>query len=422
MKRIILSLLFFLLLHNSFSQEIILKDVLKPNRDKLYRNIIRNSINANLSFPLTDSTEERWQDAFWSLELINYKSPWVNNRIRSGIDGIQTRSFSFQRAILELIYVMYPQLYMEEVKTLSQQTNNPKVFVMCVLYLLKNNKENDLVRTMTENTAEKLIADKNDPILKQLYFQLSVIEEKNVSLHLQEFLEKKYFSGNVLMISFQRKNRDYPGLVMVRDVKGNFVKEADGSFFAVPQLARSITNLPGYLTNGNTPEGIFRMHGFDQSKSSFIGPTNNIQLTMPFEAKATHFYRENSLNENYWDIDKYKNLLPVSFRNYFPLQQSFYAGQAGRTEIIAHGTTFDPQYYKGTPYYPINPTQGCLSTKEIWSDSTGKLLESDQLKLSNAIVKAGGPEGYAIVINIDDKQEPVTLDEILPFLKLAGQN
>jgi hypothetical protein len=42
--------------------------------------------------------------------------------------------------------------------------------------------------------------------------------------------------------------------------------------------------------------------------------------------------------------------------------------------------------------------------------------------LINAIAKAGGPYGYAIVINIDDKAGPVTLNDILPYLKLAGQN
>jgi hypothetical protein len=78
-------------------------------------------------------------------------------------------------------------------------------------------------------------------------------------------------------------------------------------------------------------------------------------------------------------------------------------------------------YYKTMPCYPLTPTQGCLCTKEIWSETTGKLLESDQQKLSNAIARAGGPHGYAIVINIDDKQEPVSINDIIPFLKLAMQ-
>ena len=142
---------------------------------------------------------------------------------------------------------------------------------------------------------------------------------------------------------------------------------------------------------------------------------------MPYESTASHFYKDNALNDSIWDINMYKKLLPENFRNYNPMLQTYYAGKAGRTEIIAHGTTINPDYYKGMPYYPLTPTQGCLCTKEIWNESTGRLLESDQQKLSNAIVKAGGPYGYAIVINIDDRPEPVTINDIIPFLKLAMQ-
>ena len=142
---------------------------------------------------------------------------------------------------------------------------------------------------------------------------------------------------------------------------------------------------------------------------------------MPFEKKASHFFNNPALVDNDWNINHYKNLLPENFRNYYPLFQSYYAGKAGRTEIIAHGTTVDPAYYKAKPYYPFTPTQGCLCTKELWNENTGTLLESDQQKLADAVTKAGGPYGYAIVFNLDDSQEPVTIKDIYLFLKLAGQ-
>ena len=70
---------------------------------------------------------------------------------------------------------------------------------------------------------------------------------------------------------------------MVRAKDGSFVKAADGSYFSVPQLARSCSNMPGYITNGNTPQGIFKIFGLDVSKSSMIGPTTNIQMVLPYE-------------------------------------------------------------------------------------------------------------------------------------------
>ena len=80
-----------------------------------------------------------------------------------------------------------------------------------------------------------------------------------------------------------------------------------------------------------------------------------------------------------------------------------------------------PSYYRSKPYYPFTPTLGCLCTNESWDDATGQRLESDQLKLVHAVEKAGGPDGYLIVINLDDQHLPVQPEEILSLLKRAGQ-
>ena len=63
---------------------------------------------------------------------------------------------------------------------------------------------------------------------------------------------------------------------------------------------------------------------------------------------------------------------------------------------------------------------GCLTSKEIWNEETGQRLESDQQKLINAMIPAGGAQGYTIVININDEQRPVLLYDIIPLLEKAG--
>jgi len=60
---------------------------------------------------------------------------------------------------------------------------------------------------------------------------------------------------------------------------------------------------------------------------------------------------------------------------------------------------------------------GCLCTKEIWNEEDGKRITSDQQQLVNAIQLAGGPNGYYIVIELNDEQRPVTPEDILPLLK-----
>jgi hypothetical protein len=165
--------------------------------------------------------------------------------------------------------------------------------------------------------------------------------------------------------------------------------------------------MPGYITNGNTPQGIFKLIGFDISKSSFIGPTTNMQLLLPFEKSSTV---PDSVAMQFGNV--YTSLLPKLWQQYFPVYEAFYAGSAGRTEIIAHGTTVDPEYYKGKTH---TPTQGCCA--KVWSAADGKRTESNQQRLVDAVKKAGGANGYCIVIEIDDQQKPVSIKDILPFLK-----
>jgi len=231
---------------------------------------------------------------------------------------------------------------------------------------------------------------------------------------LKEVLNKNFLPGQIVMYSFQRKDRDYPGLVLIRNAEGNFITDSSGNIYNVQQLARSITNLPGYLTNGNTPQGIFKMYGFGVSMSNFIGPTANIQLGMPVEISMKKFFDDSTILDSIWTIDRYQKMIPKNLKDYLPLYDSYYAGLAGRSEIIAHGTTIDPKFYVGKPYYPLTPTEGCLCTKEIWN---GKRIESDQQKLVNGLLKAGGANGYCVVIEIDDKNAPVKIKDILPYLK-----
>ena len=234
---------------------------------------------------------------------------------------------------------------------------------------------------------------------------------------LNDLIQHRFYPGAKVVYSFQRKNRNYPGIAVVRDSAGNFAKDAYGNIFYVPQLARSMSNLPGYISNGNTPQGIFRMFGFDKSKSIFIGPTPNIQLTMPGETGVNQFIHDSTNTDSVWTMDLYRDILPKGWKTYMPFYETFFAGMAGRTEIIAHGTTVDPAYYKNTSFFPLTPTLGCLCTKEIWDETNGKRQQSDQQKLTDALKKAGGADGYYIVVELDDKQQPVDINEILPYIK-----
>jgi hypothetical protein len=413
----------FIFLHGIAQNDsaVFCKECIKENRIKLYRNITAKVIGQNLSLPLTDSTEANWQGAFWAMELIRYKSPWANTRISYAVESIENRTVNFQRALLELIYTNYPKIFAPKIFTLLNTTGNAKIFALCAEYLLQadSSKSNKAKLAAIVNNAA--IKFKNDTKEIYLLAQLTTAFTNGPVVNKKELLtalfSKAALPGNTILYSIQRKNRNYPGIAVVRNSDGSFVTNTDNSIFYVPQLARSITNLPGYLTNGNTPQGIFRMTGFDVSASPFIGPTTNIQLSMPFETAVQNFLQNPAVTDSIITPDLYKQLLPEQLRNYQPLLGSFYAGAIGRTEIIAHGTTINPAFYIGQPYYPQTPSLGCLCARETWSEKDGRRLESDQQKLVAALQKTNSVNGYCIVFEIDEQQKAVGVNEILSYLK-----
>ncbi len=387
----------------------------QAGRKQFEQNVFKNSIDKYLRGELTDSTEDDWRGAFWAIELMQYKQPWVKEKINAAFIGIEKRTTSFQRALLELCYTNYSKEFTKQVAALKLLTTDAKIFAMCSEYL-RSSGSIVSAAALKKETDKQFPGQQENPILKMLLANRAADNYTVVKKMLPVLFSNQFLPGKRVVYSLQRKNRNYPGIVIVRDSTGNFVKDDKGGIFYVPQLARSITNLPTYLTNGNTPQGIFRMQGFAVSTSNFIGPTPNIQLMMPYETTVANFMADSTIIDTAWTADVYKQLLPAACRNYFPLMGSYYASEAGRTETIAHGTTVDPAYYKGASYWPLTPTLGCLCTKEIWN-AAGKRTESNQQLLVNAVKKEGGADGYLIVLELDDKQLPVSIKEVAALIK-----
>lgn len=390
------------------------KGALKANRDQLYSDMVSNTIIGNLSLPLNAENEEAWSAAFRAINLLKYKTAFVQAKISFAAQHTGGRSNDFKKALLELLNSDYPGQYISQVKMIYKNAGDDELlFAMAANYLLPKATIADR-KMMLRDIMKNLRSEPEDPILASLNDR--VTDQYAAIPSLKPFFSPSYLPGRVLVFSFQRHNRNFPGLAMVRKADGSFVKNADGNYFAVGQLARSEGNMPGYISMGNTPQGIFRMDGFDTSKSFFIGPTTNIQLTLPFEDKISHFYCDSTITGPVWTWSQYGKLLPDNFKDYHPMYGTYYAGEAGRTEIIAHGTTIDPGYYKNNSYYPYTPSAGCLVAKEFWNGQTGRLLISDQLLLTKAIEAAGGPNGYLIVVEMDNKQAPVSITDLRRYL------
>ncbi len=381
-------------------------------RTKLLEELVNWDIEANLQYDLNPDNEENWENAFWPMELIRYHAASAEEKLHEAFSTIGRRSNYFQRGILELVYSNFPTRFVSQVRSLMLHTRDPEIFALAAEYLIqaKAASASSLMRLLQSSFPRDSIP--SDPVLRMLFDRLRPDPAKNSHPDLERWLSPDFAPGYTVLYSFQRKNRQYPGIALVRKPDGSFIRDSSGHLFAVPQLALSITGLPFYLTNGNTPQGVFRMDGFAKSSSQFIGPTEDIQLSLPFEIPPDSFFATHDPADTVWTLTRYKGILPPGAALYSPALEAFYAGQAGRTAIIAHGTTIDPSYYLGATYYPETPSLGCLCARETWSQADGKRLSSDQQKLVDAIREAGNGFGYAVVLDLDDQKKPVSVGEV----------
>ena len=409
---ICLALISFLLFWNSAQSQVIFSEVTKVKRERL-NNYLNQLIDTSLAAPLNLQNEEQWMQTFYPLQLLQKRNAVIDSKISLAVRQISKHSIEFQLGLLELVYANYPHRFTNEITKYLQVVRNPEMFAIGVEYILRDDRSDNTRRWLLNLQRRLKKTSKENPLIDEA--GIRIITRFRPIQKPAAFIQKDYLPGKVLLISFQRKNREYPGLSFIRDTTGNIAKDSNGHIFSVPQLARSISGLPFYIKNGNTPQGIYRMIGFDISKSTFIGPTPNIQMIMPLEKPASVFMSDSSYDDMKLSVLEYEKLLPVSLRHYETLYETFYASLWGRNEIISHGTTIDPELYARKSYYPYTPTLGCLCTRETWNDS-GIRTYSDQEKLNNVIVKAGGPTGYVIVLDIDDQEKPVTIEEVEKLL------
>jgi hypothetical protein len=253
----------------------------------------------------------------------------------------------------------------------------------------------------------------NEPRLVALAHTLNsdLAAERRARPSLIDLLAAPFRPGLPVVFSFQRADRQRVGLAMVRGADGRFVRNADGSFFNIAHLALALSNLPGTITNGNTPQGLFTIVGAGTATNPWIGPTPYLHAKVPKEATVAEY--EHAAIEGEWSEARYESFLPASWRGYFPFRETWLAGLAGRDDMLLHGTTINPEYYRNDPYFPGTPSAGCLVAMEYWSKSDGRLVHSDQLALAKAFTAGGIDQGYLVVVELDDRSMPVNLADVI---------
>ena len=390
---------------------------LQQERIKQDAGLWKYSILPLLQIQPDSTNEHQFQSALWAISQFMLKNDTTRQILDSLFANYNAITTGTKRAMMEVVYGLYEGKYIKEVEGKWPTEANEKVMMMMLMHLYRTDKnlleKFEFKNKIRIDTSAKNRLWQNSELVQQAIYSYFPEIRKGSKPTVTELFENQKNLTTKIIYSIQRKNRDFPGMALIQNADGSFVKDAKGKLKTFVQLARSASNLPYFITNGNTPQGIFRIDGTEVSKNQFIGPTPNIQLRMPNEIPGDSFFIKlnQPITSDSIYLQEYNNLLPVKWQTP-SMQQSYWAGKVGRTEIIAHGTTIDPAYFKGKPFYPCTPTLGCLCAKETWDPRTGKLLQSDQLDMVNAFLSTPGVDGYLLVINIDDQQKAVSKTEL----------
>lgn len=381
MIRILLLLSLFFTCAETTAQTVYFDFTTKENRDTVKARLTK-MVDETIAQPLSKNNLQQYQSAFWAMELMLYKPANMRSSIVQQISLLPLQPAAYQRAFMEMLYTLYQKEFVNEIESIWQKIDNSKVQAMCLEYLKLAN---------IKPTLDKQYADL--PLHLQLY--KDELNAQPILVKEADLLVSDFLPNQIVVCSFQYHDRNKPGYLMIRTAEHSWLNDSMGNAARFPQLARAINNLPYYLTNGNTPQGLYKLNGFDSSSIDWIGPTTNLQMVMPFEAADKPFF-----TDTLHAVKQYEQLLPPVFRQYKPLWQSFWAGKIGRSEIIAHGTTIDPSFYKAATYFPNTPSLGCLCSPELW-DEQGKRTYSAQQNWINALQSiGGGNNGYLIVVEL----------------------
>lgn len=376
-------------------------------------------IRARIALPPGPARDAALPRLFDLVAQYNAEAATARPLLLEALPTLGQRDPETQRALLTAAHTLYAADAAPLIWPLLPQLNASKPFAIAAYTLLQaDGAAADRLRVLVPQQFPNWADDARLTALMQRLRPSAAAQPP-----LADLLAAPLRPGFPVIVSLQRPGRQQMGLALVREAGGRFVRDAAGQLFTSPQLALARTGLPGTITNGNTPQGLFTIVGAGTATNPNIGPTPYLHSKLPVEATVAEFEHVPAPGAADWNEALYDTYLPPSWRAWAPIKEAFLAGRAGRDELLVHGTTINPAYYAGSPWFPGTPQQGCVISNEDWDPATGRLVASRQLTLAQAYAAAGArPDlaGYLIVVDVAG-QGPVTAAQAAALVAAAGR-
>ena len=260
----------------------------------------------------------------------------------------------FLLKILEMVFSAFPIEFADKIEEIYNVTQHPKILSISYLYL-KNAGKNpspDRLKSLQEPLPHLLLREE---------------DESNLPPLIDLFRHWKTDRKVAIVLRLPQKKLSY---LYLRGEGDRWIR------FPYPVNTLSVTGLPFFLTNGNTPQGLYKFKKIVRSSNPRIGPSPAIQLALPYETSASDFFGNPETRG--FGREEIASLLPESWKDFEPAYQTMIAGKLGRSGIWIHGSTLNPSFFSKKKH-GLTWTYGCISLPEIWEQ--GKLKQSAQEKL-----------------------------------------
>jgi len=385
-------------------------------------------------YPVHERNETHWRQTLWATALLEPPHP----QVRKAIAAILTLSHqadleaSQQRIVTQTLQVAN-QLFLEnpagrtEIGESLQGVAAKSPVADWVAIALTALVQGGLPQTQFQ-TYQASIQNRFDlsrqPSLEIALRDIQEHYQPTPSPPLEDLLSWQIAQGQSQLYVLCRRERGTLCPAILKDQQGQWMRDLSQPhqpLWSVELLSRSLHGLRWHSIRGATPQGIYRLEGaMPRPQPAFFpayGQFPLVKVFLPFEAGVRHFFPQQPPTLTY-----YQTLLPPSWRNYFPIQQSYWAGALGRSLIRIHGSGEFPSFFVNNERFPQswgwNPAIGCLSAQEQYN-SRGELQKADMPAILNALSQAqdGFLSGYVIVAEVPGAgQDSISLEEIKALL------
>ncbi|GAP94052.1 hypothetical protein NIES2104_05620 [Leptolyngbya sp. NIES-2104] len=357
-------------------------------------------------YPIADQNERHWRQLLWATAVIEPQDAYVRTAIAQILTLTPQKLTPAQSRTVEMALQIATQLYLSNptpdlqqpfIQTIAQSSNSRWV-AMSLSALSKGGATVIQQQQWIDQIAQRFPKWSENV---SLYTTIKELTTAAQTPPIRDLLTWTIVPNQQQLYVFCQRDRSELCTAFLRDRTGRFVKN-NGQPWSMPLLTRSLHNLSWNFSRGYTPQGIYRIEGtIPQPDTDYFrayGFYSLVQLFAPLEPGVKEFIpgRRGTLTGK---LDGYKTLLPPSWREYFPIQASYWAGLFGRSEFRIHGSGEDPKFFTNNQRYPQsegwNPAIGCLSALELY-DSTGRVQFAQMPDLLSRL--GAKPTGYLIVV------------------------